>query len=75
VAEAGERLEPSVAALGQAMVAAPLAHADETGMRGEGKLHWRHVLATGWLSWIGLHAPRGQKAFEAPERLAHFRTL
>jgi transposase len=64
-AEAGERLEPTVAALGQAMVAAPLAHADETGMRGQGQRHWLHVLAPGWLTWIGLHAHRGQKAFEA----------
>lgn len=65
VAEAGERLEPTVAAIGQAIVAAPVAHADETGMRVEGKLHWLHVLATGWLTWIGRHANRGQKAFEA----------
>jgi transposase len=72
VAEACERLEPTVATIGQAMVAAPVAHADETGMRVEGQRHWLHVLATGGLTWIGLHAHRGQKAFEAFGGLAAF---
>ena len=65
VEEAGERLEPTVTAIGQALSAAPIAQADETGLRVDGKLHWLHVLVTAGLTWIGIHANRGQKAFEA----------
>jgi transposase len=72
VAEARERLEPTVTAIGQAIVAAPIAHADETGLRVEGKLHWLHVLATGLLTWMGIHPKRGRKAFEAFGLLTSF---
>src|ERR671915_1658390 len=65
VDEARQRLEPTLTAIGQAISAAPLAHADETGLRGEGKLHWPHVLATGLLTWMGIHPHRGKKAFDA----------
>jgi transposase len=65
VEEAGERLEPTVTAIGQAISAAPIAHADETGLRVNGKLHWLHVLATGLLTWMGIHPNRGKKAFDA----------
>ena len=65
VDEAHERLEPTVAAIGQAVVRADVAHADETGLRVAGKLHWLHVLATGGLTWLGIHRKRGQQAFEA----------
>jgi transposase len=72
VAEARERLEPTVTAIGQAIVAAPIAHADETGLRVDGKLHWLHVLATGLLTWMGIHPKRGKKAFEALGLLTSF---
>jgi transposase len=51
VTEADERLEATVAAIAQAVVATPIVHADETDMRVAGKLHWRHVLTTGLLIW------------------------
>lgn len=63
--EARERLDPTVTAIGQALSAAPLVQADETGLRVNGKLHWLHVLATAGLTWIGIHPNRGKKAFEA----------
>jgi transposase len=72
VAEACERLEPTVIAIGQAIVAAPIAHADETGLRVAGKLHWLHVLATTCLTWLGIHPNRGNKAFDAFSLLAAF---
>jgi transposase len=65
VEEACERLEPPVRALGQAISTAPIAHADETGLRVAGKLHWLHVLATTSLTWLGIHPHRGKKAFDA----------
>lgn len=63
--EANIRLAPTVAAIGAAVQAASVAHADETGMRVAGKLNWMHVLATTTLTWIGCHANRGKKAFDA----------
>jgi transposase len=65
VEEARQRLEPPVTAIGQAISAAPIAQADETGLRVEGKLHWLQVLATGLLTWRGIHPHRGNKAFDA----------
>ena len=61
VSEAKKRLEPTVAVIGKAVVAAQVAHADETGMRVAGKLHWVHVLTTELLAWMGIHAKRGKK--------------
>jgi transposase len=72
VAEARERLEPTVTAIGQAIIGAPIAHADETGMRVAGKLHWLHVLATTCLTWMSIHPNRGKKAFDAFGLLTSF---
>jgi transposase len=72
VDEAHQRLEPTVTAIGQAISAAPIAHADETGLRVDGKLHWLHVLATGLLTWMGIHPHRGKKAFDAFGLLTSF---
>ena len=63
--EAKERLEPTVESIGQAIQAAPIAHADETGLRVAGSLHWMHVLATTMLTWVACHAKRGKEAFDA----------
>lgn len=63
--EARALLAPTVAAMGEALKSAPVAHADETGMRVAGKIHWLHVLATSTLTWIGAHMNRGRKAFDA----------
>jgi transposase len=63
--EARALLAPTVAAMGEALKRAPVAHADETGMRVAGKIHWLHVLATSTLTWIGAHMNRGRKAFDA----------
>jgi transposase len=70
--EARVRLAPTVAAMGDALKTAAVAHADETGMRVSGKLYWLHVLATSTLTWIGSHMNRGKKAFDAFGILAVF---
>ncbi|MGH8710901.1 MAG: IS66 family transposase [Burkholderiales bacterium] len=70
--EARVRLEPTVAAMGECLKTAPVVHADETGMRVCGKLHWLHVLATSALTWISSHTNRGKKAFDAFGILAAF---
>lgn len=48
---------------------APIAHADETGLRVEGGLHWLHVAGTKLLTWYGVHRKRGGAA------LRHFGIL
>jgi transposase len=64
-AEAQVLLAPTVAAMGEALKAAPVAHADESGMRVAGKIHWMHVLVTPLLTWLGAHPKRGKEAFDA----------
>ncbi|MDP4029172.1 MAG: transposase [Gallionella sp.] len=49
----------------EALKTVPVAHADETGMRVAGSLHWLHVMVTTTLTWLGSHANRGKKAFDA----------
>lgn len=71
-AQARTLLAPTVTAMGEALKTAPVAHADETGMKVAGKLHWLHVLATTMLTWIGCHANRGKKAFDAFGILSEF---
>lgn len=63
--DARVRLAPTVALIGQAIQTAEVAHADETGMRVAGKLHWMHALATTMLTWVACHAKRGKLAFDA----------
>ena len=58
-------LAPTVMAMGESLKDVPVAHADETGMRVAGKIRWLHVLATTTLTWMGAHANRGKKAFDA----------
>ena len=63
--EAAYALRPTVAAIAQAVQGSAVVHADETGMRIQGKLHWLHCAATTTLTWLAPHAKRGSSAFEA----------
>ncbi len=69
---AAEHLETPVAAIREALVAAPIAHAEETGMRVGGELQWLHVLSNENLTAYFAHPKRGAQALEAFGLLARF---
>ena len=62
---AAANLAPTVARIANTVRDARVAHFDETGMRVAGKLHWLHAAATQTMTWVGIHARRGQEAFDA----------
>jgi len=43
---------------------APIVHADESGVRTAGSLHWLHVASTDRLTFYGVHAKRGCLAMD-----------
>lgn len=72
VETAAERLEAPVLAIREALVAAPIAHADETGIRVGKALHWLHALSTASLTAYFVHAKRGAEALAAFGLLIRF---
>jgi transposase len=72
VQEAAERLQPTVAVIADLVVASRVQHADETGVRIAGQLHWLHVNSTRWLTHLAWHRQRGQQATEAIGILPRF---
>ena len=63
--QAASCLEPTVAAIGQAVQRSPVVNADETGIRVENKLNWLHCAVTKTLTWLGYHPKRGSEAFSS----------
>ena len=59
-----ERLAPVVARIADWLSAGRLQHADETGVRIVGKLHWLHVNSTRFLTHLAWHRKRGRQALE-----------
>jgi transposase len=70
--EADGHLQPFVEEVAAQLRAAPVAHADETGFRVEGRTRWLHVVATPELTLYHVHDKRGQEAMEAQGILPQF---
>lgn len=64
LAGAHERLAPFEEQIKTHLAAVPLAHADESGVRVAGKLHWLHVMCTHLVTFYGIHAQRGRIAMD-----------
>jgi transposase len=73
VAQAATMLTPTIQYLKTLLIAGALQHADETGIRIKGLLHWMHVNATRWLTLYSWHRKRGQEALEQIGVWPHFR--
>jgi transposase len=70
--EAEERLQPTVDTIAASLQTVAVAHADETGLKIAGSLHWMHAVVTTLLTWIGFHKKRGEEGMTALNILSVF---
>ena len=63
--QAAGHLTATVEAIGQAVKASPIVHADESGIRVLGQLQWLHCVVTPTLTYLAHHPKRGAVAFDA----------
>jgi transposase len=61
---AAERLAPTMERIADLIAASRLQHADETGIRVYGMVHWLHVNCTPFLTHLAWHASRGREAMD-----------
>src|SRR3954467_4781222 len=64
-------LAPFTAPARQALAGAELVHADETGLRVAGRLHWLHVASSTRFTALFCHRQRGKEAIDAAGVLPH----
>jgi transposase len=64
-------LAPFTAAARTALTRAEVVHADETGLRVAGRLHWLHVASSGRFTTLFCHRNRGKEAIDAAGVLPH----
>ena len=72
ITQATHTLEPTQHRIKTLLLQSDLLHADETGVRIKGILHWVHVAATDWLTCYGWHRKRGREAMDALALWPHF---
>jgi transposase len=66
-------IQPALDRIKDELVASPLVHFDESGVRVDGCLNWLHTAGTQRLTYYAIHAKRGQLGMEAVGILPHFR--
>ena len=64
VSRCAENLSDVLSRIGKLVIEGDVAHADETGFRVEGRLHWAHVLCNGAYTLITLSEKRGWKGMK-----------
>ena len=64
VARCAEKLSIVIPEIGNRLVSSEVDHADETGLRVDGILHWAHVLCNDRYTLIKIHSKRGWNAME-----------
>jgi transposase len=58
-------LEPVEATIKKEILASPVVHFDETGMRVQGQLQWFHTASTLLFTYLFVHPKRGKQALES----------
>lgn len=72
VEECGISLKDSMRFIKTQLLSAPVLHADETGVRVKGKLHWLHSVSNDQYTYIETHERRGNKATDGIGLLSKF---
>jgi transposase len=67
--QAYEKLEPIESQIKDALRAAKIVHADETGLRCEGSLKWLHVACNALYTYLFVHDKRGKLAIESDKSI------
>ena len=67
-----EQIGPTLENITQQLIAADVAHFDESGLRVEGKLQWLHVASTPKLTHYHVHRKRGQIGMKVGDILPRF---
>jgi transposase len=60
-----EALASSYDTIKTQILASPVCHFDETGLRVEGRLHWQHTASTADATYLFVHSHRGQRALSS----------
>ena len=65
VRELACQVQDTVVAVFQALMAFPVNHCDETGIRVEGRLHWLHSVCNAMFTYLSVQEKRGEEGMRA----------